>query len=130
MSQAMAGTSPLPNVPRSVFAVKLINDEFVVEYSEDKDDGNTERLMNYLQKFRSVLDEIKAHGYDRDIIRQLMEVQTRLVIYEPKKRIQELENAIVPLQHRLEALEFSLGKNSSTETHHRPSPKNLGTSFL
>ena len=110
MSQAIAGTSPLSNVQRSVFAVKLINDEFVVEYSEDKDDGNTERLMNYLQKFRSVLDEIKAHGYDRDIISQLMEVQTRLVIYEPKKRIQELENAMAPLQHRLEAFEFSLEK--------------------
>jgi len=90
MSQIIVGTSTFTKVPRTVFAVKLINDEFVVEYSTAKDDSNTERLMNsYLQKFRSVLDEIKANGYDRDIISQLMEVQTRLVIYEPKKRIQE-----------------------------------------
>jgi len=45
-----------------------------------------------------------------------MDTQTKLVIYDRNRRIQELENAMIPLYHRLAAYEFALGLDGDVET--------------
>jgi len=114
--------SAAPSNARTVFAVRLISTHFVVEYPEpvSTDDTDRNQLHFYLQSFQAVLDQIKAHRYDRELISKLMEAQTHLVIYEPRKKIQdlerqiqEMENAYIPLKHRLAAYEYAIGTDSA-----------------
>jgi len=118
MDELNADSHPTTFVPTTIFAMKLINNEFVVEYEEAvvSDDCNNEELTQNLQNFRAILDEIKVKRYDRKLISKLMDAQTKLVIYEPKRRIRELENAMIPLHHRLASYEYSLGLDGEVET--------------
>jgi len=121
---------------KTVFSVKLINTDFVVEYPEpvSTDDTDRNQLNVYLQSFRAVLDTIKERRYDRDLVSQLMEAQTQLVIYEPRRRIQdlerqikEMENAYIPLKHRLAAYEYAMGTDGAAELNNRLSTSNQGS---
>ena len=108
-------TKTKTHVPKTIFAVKLVNEEFVVEYPTFVDTGvsSNAQLKENLKQFRAVLDRIKADRYDRAIISQLMEAQTKVVIYEPNRKIQalseELQNALTPLQNRLDNYKYILG---------------------
>ena len=131
MDEPTPDSSTSTNVQKTIFAVKLIDNEFVVEYSETVAAGvsDNEQLNEYLQNFRVVLGKMKEKTYDRDLVSQLMEAQTKLIIYEPKRRIEELRKALIPLQHQLEAYEFSLGLDGAVETSNQPATQQ-GNSIL
>jgi len=122
MNELNADSHPTTFVTKTIFAMKMINNEFVVEYDEAvvSDDCNNEELTQNLQNFRAVLDEIKVKRYDRNIISKLMDTQTKLVKYEQKRRIQELEKAMILLHHRLASYEYSLGLDGEVETSNDP----------
>jgi len=126
-----AGSSTASHVPKTIFAVQLINEEFVVEYPETVDN---EQFKENLKQFRAVLEKIKAYRYDRAIISQLMETHTQLVIHEPNRKIQELiqelENAPVHLQHQLEAYAYTIGIDGAAETSSSNSASTQGNYIL
>jgi len=131
-----ANLSAAASNTRTVFLVKLIYTDFVVECPEpvSTDDTDRNQLNVYLQSFRAVLDTIKERRYDRDLVSQLMEAQTQLVIYEPRKKIQdlerqihEMENAYIPLKHQLAAYEYAMGTDGAAEFNNQFSTSNQGS---
>ena len=116
--------------PKTLFSVKIVNGQFVVENHDDSDDTVPEGVREYyhtcLNKFQSALTLVHEKDYDKDVISQLMLSNNNLVLCQPNRRIDELELSLAPLQHQLAAYEFIL-ETGTAETD-EPSQQAAGES--
>jgi len=98
-----------PEVPQgTLLTLKEENGEIVVQIHEnnDIDDG---QIQAYLDLFRNALRRVNDLNYDRNVITQLVEANSALVLYDARQRLQYLETSRVGLHRRLAAYEYALG---------------------
>jgi len=99
--------------PKTLFTVKIVDGQFVVENNDNS--GNTatedtkEQYHAYLNNFRSALRFINENDYNKDVISQLLLSNTRLSLFLPNRRIEELELSLAPLRYHQATNEFILG---------------------
>ena len=125
--------------PETLFSVKIVDGQFVVEYHDDS--GNRvpeeqkEHLATCLNNFETALAHVSQN--ENRVISQLLLSNTCLSLCLPniqiKKlelknqelelKIQELELSLAPLRHQLAAYQFMLG----TETAETDEPSQQAT---
>jgi len=98
----------------TLFALKLINDQYVAEYSGMPEEDNTMHQLNMsLASFKSVLSKVGQQNYDRAMISDLIESNTKLIANGQSQKISYLETSIVLLQRELEVYQYVYGKEDT-----------------
>jgi len=106
--------------PKTLFSVKIVNGQLVVENYDDSGDmvpeGIREHYHACLNNFRSALALANEKDYDKDVINQLLLSNDHLVLCLPNRRIkelelkiEELELSLAPLRHHQAAHQYMLG---------------------
>jgi len=103
----------------TLFALKLVNDKYVAEYSGMPKEDNTRHQLNMsLASFKSVLSKVGQQNYDRAIIYDLITSNTKLIANGQSQKISYLETSIVLLQRELEVYQYLYG-NEDTTAHNQ-----------
>jgi len=98
----------------TLYALKLVNDQYVAEYSGMPEEDNTRHQLNMsLASFKSVLSKVGQQNYDRAIISDLIESNTKLIANGQSQKISYLETSIVLLQRELEVYQYLYGKEDT-----------------
>jgi len=98
----------------TLYALKLVNDQYEAEYSGMPEEDNTRHQLNMsLALFQSVLSKVGQKNYDRAIISDLIESNTKLIANGQSQKISYLETSIVLLQRELEVYQYLYGKDDT-----------------
>jgi len=93
---------------RTLLTLKEENGELVCQIHENNDIGDA-HVQACLDLFRNALRRVNDLNYDRNVITQLVEANSALVLYDARRRLQYLETSRVGLHRRLAAYEYALG---------------------
>ena len=98
----------------TLIALKLVNDQYVAEYSGMPEEDNTMHQINMsLASFKSVLSKVGQQNYDKAMISDLIESNTKLIANGQSQKISYLETSIVLLQRELEVYQYLYGNADS-----------------
>jgi len=104
----------------TLFTLKLVNDQYVAEYSGMPKEDNTRHQLNMsLASFKSVLSKVGQQHYDRTMISDLIESNTKLIANGQSQKISYLETSIVLLQRELEVYQYLFGKADTVAQHQK-----------
>jgi len=115
--------------PKTLFSVKIVNGQFVVDSYEDSVNTVTQDRRDlyhaYLNNFCSALAFVNENEYNKDVISQLLLSNTHLSLCLQNRRIEELELSLAPLRHQLAAYEYILGtETTGTDEHNQQATDN------
>jgi len=110
----MANISEPFEAGMTLFALKRVNDQYVAEYSGMSEEDNTMHQLNMsMASFKSVLSKVGQQNYDRAMISDLIESNTKLIANGHLQKISYLETSIVLLQRELEVYQYLYGQEDT-----------------
>jgi len=115
----MAENSDHTDTGSTVFALKVVSDQYVSECPEMSFEDDTTHQMNmHLTSFKTVLSQVEELKYDKTMISKLIEFNTKLIAKGQHKKISDLEARAVLLQRELHDYDFLYSKGDTAEPEH------------